>query len=291
MADVPETFSMNMEPNPLNQYLRQPAIHLKFPSGGEYWPMGTLEMPITGEVPILPMSTRDEIVLNTPDALMNGQGVVDVIHSCVPNIKNAWAMPAMDLDAVLIAIRIATYSEKMSYSSGCPKCGNKDEYEMDLRQFLDLVVDINIYKTPVEFKGMQIYIKPVDFRTINLQNLDQFEQTRMVTVINDSTISEEDKQTRYYEIFRNMTRYTIGNIVGSIAYIVTPDGQRVDNTQHISEFVENAESMLFKTLQTGLENINEKIPKKNVMNTCSECSHQYEVPFTFDQANFFAYAS
>jgi hypothetical protein len=116
MADVPETFSMNMEPNPLNQYLRQPAIHLKLPSGGEYWPMGTLEMPITGEVPILPMSTRDEIVLNTPDALMNGQGVVDVIHSCVPNIKNAWAMPAMDLDAVLIAIRIATYSEKMSYS-------------------------------------------------------------------------------------------------------------------------------------------------------------------------------
>lgn len=291
MADVPQNFSMNMEPNPLNQYLRQPAIYLKLPSNGEWWTPGALEMPVTGELPIMPMSTRDEITLNTPDALMNGQGVVDVIQSCVPNIKSAWHMPAMDLDAVLIAIRIATYGEKMTYSSGCPECTTLDEYEIDLRQFLDMKIDTNAWHAPLEFKGMQIFIKPINFQTINMQNLDQFEQTRLVTVINDSSLSEEEKQTRYYEIFRNMTRYTISNIAGSISYIVTPAGQRVENTQHIAEYIENAESVLFKTLEKGLEEINSKIPKKRVQNTCSECSHSYEVPFTFGHANFFAFAS
>ena len=47
---------------------------------------GAIQIPTT-RIPVLPMSTRDEITINTPDALMNGQGVVDMIHSCCPNIK------------------------------------------------------------------------------------------------------------------------------------------------------------------------------------------------------------
>ena len=293
MAQVPDNFSMNPEPNPLQQYLRTPEIYLQLPSGGQWWEQGSLEMPVSGELPILPMSTKDEIVLNTPDALMNGQGVVDVIHSCVPNIKNAWFMPAMDVDAVLIAIRIATYGEKMEYTAPCPKegCGNQDTFEIDLRQFLDIKVDLNIFAQPLEYKGMQIYIRPITFQVINLQNLDQFEQARLVSVINDSALSEEDKQTRYYEIFKNMTRYTIGNVAGSISHVVTPTGQHVENPNHIAEFVENAESKLFKVMQAKLNEINDAIPSKRVTNTCSECSNEYEVPFTFDQANFFEFAS
>lgn len=291
MADVPENFSMNMQPNPLNQYLRQPAIYLKLPSEGKWWEPGTLQMPLNGELPILPMSTKDEIVLNTPDALMNGQGVVDVVQSCCPNIKNAWAMPAMDVDAVLIAIRIATNGEMMEYSSGCPECTTRDSYEIDLRQFLDLKMDVSGFDVPFEFNGMQIFLRPVNFSVINTQNLDSFEQQRLINVIDDSSISEEEKQRRYYEIFKNMTRYTIGNIAGSIKHIITPDGQTVDNPQHIAEFVENADSKLYKRLQKALNDINANIPQKRVKNTCSECNHEYESPFTFDNANFFAYAS
>ena len=31
----------------------------------------------------------DEITFKTPDALLNGQATVDVIQSCIPNIKDA----------------------------------------------------------------------------------------------------------------------------------------------------------------------------------------------------------
>lgn len=289
MATMPN----DLTPNPLAQYLRTVEIHLKLPSGGEWWEQGSIDMPISGELPILPMSTRDEITLNTPDALMNGQGVVDVIHSCVPCIKNAWFTPAMDVDAILIAIRIASYGEKMEYTSTCPKedCANTDTFEIDLRQFLDMNIDLSLFKTPIEYKGMQIHLRPITFQTINLQNLDQYEQARMVSVINDSSLSEEQKQTRYYEIFKNMTRYTIGNIAGSISHVVTPDGVTVNNHIHIAEFVENAERKLFKALQEKLTQINEAMPQKRVNNTCSECGNEFEVPFTFDQSNFFEFAS
>ena len=179
----------------------------------------------------------------------------------------------------------------MSYTSKCPKCSNSDEYEIDLRQFLDIGVDISGYLKPFEYKGMQIHLKPIDYSVINIQNLDQFEQQRMVVTLNNEGISEEEKQARYYEIFRNMTRYTIKNISGSIDRIVTPDGQTVTNIEHIEDFLENSERQFFSTMRSKMDDVNKGIPPKSVKNTCSECQHEYESPFTFDQANFFAFAS
>ena len=299
MVEVPENFSMNPEhlaqmqnrTNPLQKFMRQPAIYIKLPSNGEYWHANCLEMPINNELPVYPMSTKDEIAINTPDALMNGQAVVDMIHSCLPNIKNAWAIPVCDLDTILIAIRIASYGEKMEYKSTCPSCQNEDNYEIDLRNFMDLPVNLNAYHQPVEFKGMQIFLKPNDYDSVNMQNMEQFEQQRMVALINDVDMSEEDKQQRFYKIFQTMTNYTVKNVSGTILKIITPDGETVNDTDFIHEFVTNSERQLFEIVKRKIDEINKAIPSKDVNHTCDECSHQYIAPFTFDQANFFVFAS
>ena len=79
--------------NPLSGHFRQPAVFLKLPSEGRYWQSGSINMPANGEIGVMPMTAKDEIMLRTPDALMNGQGVVSVIESCVPAIQNAWSIP------------------------------------------------------------------------------------------------------------------------------------------------------------------------------------------------------
>ena len=108
--------------NPLAKHFRQPAIYTKLPSQGEFWPAGALELPANGEVPIYPMTARDEIILRTPDALLNGQGVVDVLQSCCPSVKDAWKLPSIDVDAILIAVRIATYGNQLDVDATCPHC-------------------------------------------------------------------------------------------------------------------------------------------------------------------------
>lgn len=299
MVEVPENFSMNPEQlaqmqqksNPLAKYMRQPAIHIGLPSKGYYWLHGALEMPVTNELPVYPMSTRDEIGVNTPDALMNGQAVVDMIHSCIPNIKNAWAIPVCDLDTILIAIRIASYGEKMEYTSTCPQCQNQDDYEIDLRTFMDMQVDLSGYQQPFDYKGMQIYLRPSDFQTVNMQNMEQFEQQRMVTLINDANLDEAEKQERFYKIFKTMTNYTVRNVSSTILKIVTPEGETVTDEQIIQDFVENSERQLFDSVRKKVDAINAGIPEKSVVHTCDECKHEYKSPFTFDQANFFVFAS
>ena len=112
-----------MNSNPLAKFFRQPAIYARLPSGGKNWPNGTINMPANSELPILPMTAIDEITYRTPDALFNGEAVTGVIQSCVPSIKNAWATPSIDLDTILVAIRIASYGHEMEIGTKCPKCG------------------------------------------------------------------------------------------------------------------------------------------------------------------------
>jgi len=92
--------------NPLAGYMRTPQIYLSLPSKGKYWKEGSVDWPSNGELPVLAMSTRDELVLKSPDALMNGQAVVDVIEHCIPAIKDAWEIPVCDFDHILIGIEL-----------------------------------------------------------------------------------------------------------------------------------------------------------------------------------------
>ena len=111
-----------MTDNPLAGYFRKPAVHMTLPSGGQFYPPGSLEMPPTGELPVYPMSALDEISYKTPDALFNGSAVIDVIKSCIPAIKDPWQMSAIDLPAILTNIRIASFGHMMEIDTQCPKC-------------------------------------------------------------------------------------------------------------------------------------------------------------------------
>ena len=179
--------------NPLSQYFRQPAIYIKLPSQGNYYPLGTLEMPTTKELPVFPMTAIDEITYRTPDALFNGQAVVNVIESCDPNIKDAWAIPAIDLDTILVAIRIASYGHQLDFSTACPKCNNDDEYGIDLRTVLDSIRAPD-YTQPIKQGDIEIYFKPMTYKNMSDNNRIQFDEQRLFQNINLTEGNADVKQ-------------------------------------------------------------------------------------------------
>ena len=124
-------------PNPLHKYFRQPKIYINLPSNGNWYPEGAIEKTENNEYPVFAMTAKDELAFKTPDALLNGQSVVTVVQSCVPNIKDAWNMPTIDVDALLIAIRIATYGEKLEIKTKVPVAGTDRAFDLDLRMLLD----------------------------------------------------------------------------------------------------------------------------------------------------------
>ena len=72
---------MSETQNPLLGYFRKPEVFITLPSKGKYYPDGTIDIPPSGEVGIFPMTARDELLMKTPDALLNGSSTAEVIKS------------------------------------------------------------------------------------------------------------------------------------------------------------------------------------------------------------------
>ena len=103
--------------NPLTKYFRIPGVHIKLPTHGAFMPTGSVAFTMNDEVPVYPMRGMDELLLKSPDALMNGYAIEKLIESCVPAIKFPRLISSPDLDVILMAIRAATYGETITLPS------------------------------------------------------------------------------------------------------------------------------------------------------------------------------
>jgi len=277
--------------NPLAKHFRTPSIYIKLPSGGSFWKEESLLLPVNGEIPILPMTTKDEIVLKTPDALMNGQGVVNAIESCCPSIKNAWDMPSIDVDAVIIAIRIASYGASMDFSSTCPHCSTSSDYAIDLTYVLAGTIAPD-YAKMVEIDGLKIKLKPQNYQALTAANTVSFKEQQILRTL--SAINEDNKeesQLIFEQHLSQLIDLNIGTLTGSTDFIELEDSGRVSNPDFISEFYKNCDAKIIKKIQTQLQEFNEVGKLKPVTVQCDECTKEFDVSIEFEWSSFFANGS
>jgi hypothetical protein len=279
--------------NPLANYMRQPKIYITLPSRGEFWTNGSIEFPENGELAVFSMTARDELLFKTPDALMNGQAVVDVIQSCIPAIKDAWATPTIDLDTILVAIRLATYGEKMPFTHKIPGTDEEVEYEIDLRMLLDQQQNNHWIEQVVISPEFIICVRPLTYRHMTQTSIKSFETTRILNMVNDETIPDDKKLEIFNTSFSNLTKVTVDLMSSSVYKIITASGEVTDKN-YIAEFVNNADKEIFDIVQkhlTSLKEHNELKPLK--FETTEEqralgAPDTYELPINFNDSDFFA---
>lgn len=277
------------ENNPLRQYFRQPAIYLKLPSQGNYYPQGALNLPATKELPVYPMTAIDEITYRTPDALYNGQATVNVIQSCVPDIKDAWGIPSTDMDSILVAIRIATYGHDMEFHTGCPACNSESERTLDLRTVLDSIQSSDYSKT-IASGDMEIYFKPLAYNNMNTNNQLQYENQRLLNMIPDADIAETEKLSALGDALKKITDITVDAISQSISAVKTPQAL-VSEPEYIKELLKNCDRRLFNQIRDFVIDLKTQSEIQPLKLVCDSCSHEYEQTITLDMSNFFVSAS
>jgi hypothetical protein len=277
---------MSTNANPLQKHFRRPAIYVKLPSDGRCWPEGSLELTATGEIPVYPMTTKDEITIRTPDALFNGTGVVDVLQSCMPNIKDAWKMPSTDVDAALIAIRIASYSPNMDIETKCIHCSEENTYSVDLNNVLQNIRFPN-YNDVLSVDNLEIKFKPQMFFEANKTNLVNFEEQKLLATVSDSELEESERGLKFMEHMKRILDLNIQSFVDSTEYIKTEDGTIVSEKVFIYEFYSNADRKVIATIKAHLDKLNETVKIKPVSVNCGDCSKPFNIAIQFDYSNFF----
>ena len=278
--------------NPLKKYYRQPKQFVRLPSNYKYYQPGTIQIPESGDVAVFPMTAKDELLFKTPDALLNGEATVRVIESCIPAITNAWQMPALDIDACLVAIRMATYGTKMQVKVFVPKTKIEKDMELDLQAALDRLLS-NTYEEQFLYQNMEVTTRPLTYKEFTEAAIKTFEEQRLATVVQDKDMPEEEKIKRFQASFSKLTDINIQMVSASVASIRV-DGQTVTDKTQIQEFLENTSKEFYQTIidQSTKQKDNFTIPPVEMTATPEEIKagapETYKVPVLFDQSNFFA---
>ena len=275
--------------NPLSSFYRQPKIYVRLPSKGKFYEPGSLDLSENGEYPVYAMTAKDELLFKTPDALLNGTSTVELIKSCIPAILNPWVMPNLDLDFALIAIRIATYGDKMEVGTNCPHCNAENSYDMDLTAWFDVFNNFT-YNTDIVVDPLTVHVRPYTYKEVTKTALKSMEQQRIFQVINDDTLSDEIKLEKFGASFLKLTELTVDVIADCITSIDAPDGSVSDKAM-IKEFIANCSKDIFQKIQDHVIQMKELIEFKAQDVTCGECSKSFSLPVTMDQSNFFAVKS
>jgi len=239
------------------------------------------------------MTVKDELAFKTPDAMINGQATVDVIKSCVPNLLDPWKMVNYDTDAVLLAIRIATYGETMDISFRVPGTDEEQSHSLNLPALLEDLGKANIEDQTTTSKGFKIEIQPLDYRTLTKIQIARFEQQKMYGTIDSSAMTEEQKQTAFAKSFETLNTVNFSLLVDSIKSITTPEGNTVVDRAQIIEFCNKADTKTITEIQEKLSDLRlqAQIPPLKIKTTEDQIKKgapaSFEVPVTYDNSNFF----
>ena len=275
----------NTTNNPLRQFFRRPGLYLKLPSNGIGYVDGIIDFPDNGELPVYPMTAIDEITSRTPDALFNGVAVTEIIKSCIPAIKDPWQVLSIDLDAILIAIRIATNGQAMEIDSTCPACTEVSKFDVSLPGILGTLKPGD-YNTPVKvMDDLLIKFKPLTYKQISKASERQFDIAKLLREVEQiSDIEEKNKKSTELMAILNELSFQI--MIETIEYMKTPE-VTVFEKEFITEFLTNCD----KNTHTFLKDKNTELRKTTELKpleiTCSHCGHKHEQEFNINVSDFF----
>jgi DNA-directed RNA polymerase subunit M/transcription elongation factor TFIIS len=273
--------------NPLQQYFRAIKLYLKMPSGTSYYAPGIIDFTDTGEVGVLPMTGRDELILKNPDALLNGEALIEVLNSCVPALKNPRALLTNDIDALITAIRYATYNDSLETALKCPSCGHESTFKLNLQYALDNMATLDPeYVVNLE-SGLSIFVKPYAFPELLKGLHAKFEQDKLVRALESRTLTDEQRSAIVKKAFSEVATTKVDLITSGIVRIVDESNNvNVTDKKFIREFLQNIDKKSIDKIDDQITEINDIGIKRTFIAKCEKCEHEWENEIDFNPVNF-----
>jgi hypothetical protein len=229
------------------------------------------------------MTAIDEITSKTPDALFNGTAVVDIIRSCVPDIRDPWSIPSTDLDAILIAIRSAAQGNEMEIESECPSCKEVATYAINLIGILQTMKPGD-YTKELQISDLFIKFRPLTYREMNQAALAQFEIQKMFSSMD--SLSEEERTKKTQDAIVKITEITMAVLAQTIEYVKTPS-LAVTETEFILDFLRNCDKNSYIELRDYHSKLKDSTQIKPQKIKCVHCQHDYEQSIVINVTDFF----
>jgi len=273
--------------NPLDKYYRTKEIYVKLPTQGK-WYTDKPNLTEQGEIGILPMTVRDEMLLNIPDALYNGESMFELFKSIAPDIQDPYEICMPDVDVILLGSRAASYDNKLDVESKCPHCETYNQHEIELGTILGQVNVIE--ESEIEIGELTFVLKPNTLKTVNAGNIQTIENQRLIEMMLRNQNQEESiNQETFKRSLELSTATALAIIADGIHEIKLPNGESVTQLEYIIDYLGKTDNKTVDLLKRAITKQNENGISNDFEFFCSneECNKNYKAPVEFNPAFFF----
>ena len=270
----------------LQDFYRHKEIYIKLPTEGKWYTSQT-NLNDQNEIGIKPMSFKDEMLLNIPDSVYNGESLFEILKSILPDMENPYEILMPDVDVVLLASRINSNEGEMSVDATCTHCKTQEQYNIKIINILNQIKTINTIEIELD-NGLIVSFKPNSLRSVTT---NQIKITEMSSIL--STFNKDDDKEKQHKLFsESLEKTAAANLVliaDTIEYVLLPSGDKITDLQAILDWISNSDSNTVKKLQNMSNQINQNGLNKNFKFECSneQCGKEFTSPVEFNPTFFF----
>ncbi|WAE77187.1 baseplate protein [Escherichia phage ph0011] len=277
-----------MAMNPLAKYTKIEEISTKLVTNGVIPYKDGVLGPKGVKCGVCARSARDEMTLNTPDMLLNGDAVSRVIENCVPNVIDADELYVNDVEMLLIAIKVASKEETYDINVVCPECEKEGRFERNLSYLLETAKSFSEIPSVDLDNGLRLEFKPLTWKEYSSFAERMFNEQQKTKFLETADIDNDEKVKIFSEVFESMAQLNFDMIGGVIAKIITPDGDEVVEKEFINEWLGQQSKGVLKLIREKMDEVLEIGVSHTMEVECSNCNHQWEIDgLKYDPSHFF----
>lgn len=297
--------------NPLLEDLQESGtietVSIALPTSGRFYDDGVIDEDASVEdLEIKSIGIMAELSTRDPFLLASGKGMELLIPQICPAINAPEKLAEIDIEAILIASRIATHGNHMILEHKCTNpvqavdnveepCGEENKIDVNL-------YDIIMRYGPLEFNdsfvvdlpeyNQRVFLKPIEYghalailrdALINTKDDMVFNNTQVSDILNDV-----DKMDAYSEHVMKKAITTMEGIIHSIFYVESKTNGQVHDHEAIKEWLLAISKDNVKKILKKAAELNGELHGNNIVKyQCAKCSAENTTTIELDIQRLF----
>lgn len=277
-------------------------VSVALPTRARFYPKGEViaDGADPDDIAVSSIGLIEETALKDPLMLISGKAIAKMVKRVCPSVINPAELCDIDIQAILIASRIASYGPTFQTTMTC-KCSHENRIEVDLNNH---ITRYSPY-TPEEFEkfeitlesGQRVLLQPIRYADTVHMSIGGLRNTQTLQDYQDKVGDDPDAVLTeefiriYASTFENALEANATGITASIFMVWTKSGKPVTNPETIRGWVEQLPAPIIRQITDRIRSINDDIRQRaRVEYQCQHCGELSSVYVELDPQKLFTHA-
>lgn len=254
---MPENQTTVTNTNPLSSFFRKSKFKITIPSNGKWNNSNDITFGDNNTLDVFAMTATDDMKFRAGEANLSGQNTYELIKNCIPQIVRPAQISTVDIDAVILSIRCASYGPEFTVNAQIPNTTKIRKIDVNINDLLESLPTIDswdpeLHITSDDGQILKVFVKPLILADIfkTSKTIMQSKNTMQKAAEND--LLNDVNAANFESGVHKLNEVVINMICESISKIELNEITE-ENPKNIKNLVQNLDVAYFNAIRDHID--------------------------------------